>query len=166
MARGIGLTAPLMALLLLATGTAVAGGGGWSTVHPDPRLEPRVGEETLIGFTVLQHGRTPLGGLQPRVKLAHAASGARAEVLAHEAGPRGHYLARVVFPREGEWAWSVEAFEGDHPLPTLNVSPAATGASGPNWALPLSLAALGAVAALLVARPLPMPPAVWKRRVS
>jgi hypothetical protein len=119
--------AATLALVLVLPLTAHA--GGWSTVSLDsPQASYSAGQETNIGFTMLQHGQTPLGGLTPIVRLQHPGSGESLTITAVESGPRGHYVAKVVFQRAGTWQWEVNAFEGDHPMPPLEVA-AAPGAS-------------------------------------
>ena len=84
MTRSTLVAAAALAAALIAPATTLA--GGWATVGlsslPDGA---RPGEEWVVDLTVLQHGRTPLEGVQPRV-LIEAASGGTEE--AFTAGPR------------------------------------------------------------------------------
>jgi hypothetical protein len=87
----------------------------------------RAGEPTAIGFTVLQHGRSPLAGLDPApaVEARHTANGEVVRVSAVDEGSPGHYVAVLTLPSPGEWDWSVRAF-GDlaQTMPALAVGPA------------------------------------------
>jgi hypothetical protein len=107
-------------MLLLAI--SVASAGGWSIVRLDA-LVPDViaGEGTSVGFTVLRHGETPISGLQPFITALNAESGERLSFDAMPQGAAGHYVAQITFPSQGKWEWSVNAFEGEHPMPALNV---------------------------------------------
>jgi len=103
--------------------------GGWAVVVLDALPEGlRAGESVTIGFTVLQHGQTPLAGLTPvvRARLSTGGELMRAEALPE--GAAGHYTAELVFPLEGEWMWEIEAFGAAHEMPQLSVA-AALGAS-------------------------------------
>jgi len=117
--------------LLLVLGLAIpVFAGGWAVVTLDELPSNVVaGEPLTIGFTVLQHGRTPLTNLEPTVtaKLSFA------EKLVVYAGPEGkpgHYMATLTFPKEGKWEWSIQAFTMDQPMPVLTVAaPSAVSAS-------------------------------------
>jgi hypothetical protein len=107
MSRSTLVAATALAAALLAPATALA--GGWATVGlsslPDGT---RPGEEWAVDLTVLQHGRTPLEGVQPRV-IVKAESGREEETFTAEpTGRSGVYRASVVFPSAGDWAYSVD----------------------------------------------------------
>jgi hypothetical protein len=157
------------ALAALMTAPATTFAGGWATVGlsslPDGA---RTGEAWVVDLTVLQHGRTPLEGVQPRVLLT-AAGGDTKEAFAAKPTQRpGVYRARVVFPSAGEWTYSVDDdFSQVHELGTVRVAagsdrataapakpkaPAATPGSGDGvtWAEALGIAVgAGLLAALL-----------------
>jgi hypothetical protein len=96
------------ALLLAVSATAVSA-GGWATITPDARNgQPTEGQETTIGFTVLQHGQTPAGWESPTLVVTDAATGERIEVKATGQGPDGHFVAALTLPRAGTWTWQVE----------------------------------------------------------
>ena len=126
---------PLKSLLLLGlllvplAWPASALAGGWSVVAADPLpADITADAETSIGFTVLQHGRTPLSGQTPKIEAVHQ-SGERVTATATAEGAPGHYVAKIRFPKAGAWAWSVDVFEGPHMMPPLTVR--AAGAAGP-----------------------------------
>jgi hypothetical protein len=105
--------------------------GGWAVISLDELpVGVAAGEPYKIGFTVLQHGRTPMTGLYPIV----TARIAKGEVLTFSAEPEGkpgHYTAALTFPTSGEWDWSIQAFTMDLQMPTLNVAAGAASAAQP-----------------------------------
>jgi hypothetical protein len=113
--------AAALAAALVAPATTLA--GGWATVGlsslPDGA---RPGEEWVVDLTVLQHGRTPLEGVQPRL-LVKAANGEKEQAYAARPTERpGVYRARVVFPSAGEWTYSVDDdFSQVHQLGSVHI---------------------------------------------
>ena len=154
--------AALAALALPAASTA----GGWATVGLET-LPAGVdaGETWVAEATILQHGQTPLEGVNPRV-LIYDNQGGRRAFAAAPTGEPGVYRARVVFPEAGSWQVTVEdGFVQEVPLThsfgefeigaggdtAAAGPPADDGAGLAAWAaLGLSLAA-GAAAFLVVA---------------
>lgn len=134
----------LAGLLLLATPTLA---GGWAVITLDELPgEIVAGKPLEIGFTVRQHGVTPLDGLTPTVSAHH--SGANVTEGAKAQGEIGHYVAVLTFPQAGEWQWSIQAFTGSQPMPLLSVIAAPTIARGEASDLvpnnpPLLIGALG-----------------------
>jgi len=115
------------AALLLSAGAALA--GGWATVTLDPETaKPTAGETTTVGFTVLQHGKTPVGQGNVIVN----ATGPDGQVLAFRAraeGKAGHWVVDMTLPAAGTWAWSVtmpEQLEVSTHLEPLQVSGASS----------------------------------------
>src|SRR6185503_9412683 len=98
--------------------------GGWAVISLDELPAGVVaGEPYNIGFTVLQHGRTPMTDLSPTVT-ARIAKGEILTFFAEPKGKPGHYTATLTFPKDGEWEWSIQAFTMDLQMPALNVSAA------------------------------------------
>src|SRR5215210_1200668 len=97
MSRSTLVAAAALAAALLAPATALA--GGWATVGlsslPDGT---RPGEEWVVDVTVLQHGRTPLEGVRPKVLVKGEAGGPEKSFAADPTERAGVYRARVVFP--------------------------------------------------------------------
>ena len=93
------------AALMLSAGSALA--GGWATVTLDPGTnEPTAGEPVTVGFTVLQHGRTPVGQGNVIVQ----ATGPDGQVYAFPARPQGkagHWVVDMTLPSAGTWNWAV-----------------------------------------------------------
>ena len=96
--------------------------GGWAVITLDELPSNVVaGEPFSVGFTVLQHGRTPMTQLEPTVTAKLSAT----EKMIVDAAPQGdpgHYVASLTFPKEGNWEWSIQAFAMDQPMPTLSVA--------------------------------------------
>lgn len=115
-----------VAAALIAPATSVA--GGWATVGlsslPDG-AQPR--EAWVVDLTVLQHGRTPLEGVEPRVLIR--GDGSEQAFVAKPTARAGVYRARVVFPSAGRWTYAVDDdFSQVHELGSVRI-----GAEG-DWA--------------------------------
>jgi Cytochrome c len=121
------MTASILATLILLALVASAFAGGWATITLDQwPAQISVNEPVLIGFTVRQHGNdaTRLAGLSPTITLRNATTGESFTVEAKDEGAVGHYAASVTFPAAGAYAWSIQAFGMDQPMPELMVSQA------------------------------------------
>jgi hypothetical protein len=100
--------------LLAAAGVAslalagVAEAGCMATVGLSPLPQPGIqaGQAWVTKVKVLQHGRTPLAGARPEVRIRSAA-GRLIRFRAVATATRGVYRARVVFPAAGKWRLSV-----------------------------------------------------------
>jgi cytochrome c1 len=118
----LALTASLliMGILLIAV-PALA--GGWAVITLDELPgEVIAGQPLEIGFTVRQHGVTPMEGLTPSVHARQ--SNIEVNEQAKPQGETGHYVATMTFPQAGDWDWSVEAFTMNQPMPALSVAEA------------------------------------------
>ena len=122
----------VLALLLSLVFAVPVFAGGWAVITLDELPSNSVaGEPLRIGFTVLQHGRTPMTNLEPTVT-AGLALDEKLVVYAEPEGKPGHYVATLTFPKEGEWEWSIQAFTMDQSMPVLSVAaPGAVSASQP-----------------------------------
>lgn len=110
-------------LLLVAMFALSVSAGGWAVATLDAMPTFVAGQETTVGFTLRQHGNTLIGNMNPsEIVFRNVASGQRLAFPAPDAGPQGHYAARVTLPEPGAWAWTINSF-GQHPMPTLNVVP-------------------------------------------
>ena len=129
-------TLAIAALLAVA---APAYAGGWAVVTLDslPR-EVRAGQVLRLGFMVRQHGRTPIdndpfgnGPLKPYLVATNKDTGEALRVDARKAGPLGHFVVDVTFPRAGTWEWSITPppFEGTTFAPLTVLPAAGTGQS-------------------------------------
>jgi YtkA-like len=144
---------------------ATAGAGGWATVGFDPPPEGlQPGEPWEVDLTVLQHGRTPLEGVQPRVIVEEEAGDGQAAFQARPTDKPGVYRATVVFESAGTWTIAVDddfaathrfpgvqiGEAGAEPVGTVNAAaatPPSAGDDGPNLLLALGAAAVAALAA-------------------
>ena len=150
--------AAAVGLLALPAG---AQAGGWATVElsstPDG-LGP--GAPWNVEMTILQHGRTPLDGVEPSITLTNGATGETRTVQAKPTGRPGIYSARAVFPEAGRWTYVVDdGFSRVHDYPAVTIggpatAPASAAGDGFPWsALLVSLlAGLAAVGLVTVLR--------------
>ncbi len=129
------------AALLLSAAAALA--GGWATVIPDPAAAgPVAGATTTVGFTVLQHGKTPVGQGNVIVN----AIGPDGQVLAYKAraeGKPGHWVVEMTLPTSGSWQWSVtmpDQLEVQTALEPLQVTAASALPTAGGSAVPIILA--------------------------
>ncbi|MDX1378458.1 MAG: hypothetical protein R3307_06395, partial [Anaerolineales bacterium] len=110
-------------ILVLAIAVPVFA-GGWAIITLDELPTDVVaGEPLAVGFTVLQHGETPMTGLNPTIS-ASIYQKAKFVADAKPDGKPGHYTATLTFPTEGNWEWSIQAFTMNQKMPTLNVAAA------------------------------------------
>lgn len=103
----------LVVLFTLVSALALSGAahaGGWATVGFQPLPDGTAAGQTWASeITVLQHGRTPLGGLTPVVTIENVASREQVSFTATESDTTGVYRADVVFPSSGDWRVLVES---------------------------------------------------------
>jgi hypothetical protein len=103
----------------------VAIGGGWAATSLDPvagPLEP--GQPTEIGYTVLQHGQTPVD--VPDTAIVVRSESGTTVFPGRRSGPTGHYVATVTVPERGVVEWSLrQGWFGEQPLGSLRVGGAA-----------------------------------------
>lgn len=113
--------ATALAVALAAPATSLA--GGWATVGLSSLPEgtqPR--EVWMVDLTVLQHGRTPLEGVQPRVLIRGARGGDEKAFHAKPTERAGVYRAHVAFPSAGRWTYAVDDdFSQVHQLGSVRI---------------------------------------------
>lgn len=116
------LAAAAAAAATLVPATALA--GGWATVTLDSTpTGTRAGVPWVVTMTVLQHGKTPLAGIEPHVRISQGA--ATRTFPARPTARRGVYRARVVFPRAGTWRWVIwDGFSRTHTYTAVKIGPA------------------------------------------
>ena len=141
MRAGAAITA-LGSLLVLATGTALAGNFGEVTFIDGADGPPTAGEEREIRFELLQHGVAPIEDGRVELTVTNRETYERITVAAAYEGD-GIWAATVTFPVEGSWDLRVshQWFETSQPV-TRTVG----SAEGIAW-LPAALA-IGAFAAV------------------
>lgn len=141
----------------LALSAGNAGAGGWAVTTLDSlKAAPVAGQTTAVGYTILQHGVTPVS-LDDTFIVVRQAKGAPLRFAGRADGPTGHHVADVTFPATGTFTWTVEQGGfGPQDLGTVDVvgspSAATTTASGSNdtpLALRIGLLAATAVCAAL-----------------
>lgn len=103
-------------------GSAVAA-GGWAVSTLDELPTPTAGEPTLVGFTILQHGVTPVDlaeGVGVEITLADEST---KYFPAAGDGTPGHYVALVEFPAAERYSWSIhQGWFAEHELGQIYVS--------------------------------------------
>ncbi|MCB1002255.1 MAG: hypothetical protein R2713_01535 [Ilumatobacteraceae bacterium] len=115
---------------------------------------PRAGATEVVGFTILQHGVTPVDllaepGNEVGIELVEA-DGSVAYFPAVSEGAIGHYVATVVFEDAGDHEWSIRmGWFGSQALGTVSVSGVEASSDGSSW--PAVRIALSVLAATLVA---------------
>jgi len=138
----------LAGLLLPAAATA----GGFATVQLSslPAGTDAGGTWTPT-MTILQHGVTPLDGLQPAVRITDEA-GQIQSFTARPAGEPGTYVADVRFPTAGTWRYEIwDGFSQTHTYSPVTIGHGGD-ASFPTVPVTAGLlAAMALAGALLVA---------------
>lgn len=136
------------AALALALATPALG-GGWAVTTLDNVPDPfDAGQTYAIGYTIRQHGVTPVSVDRTEIQVTQSESGKRLAFPGVSDGPVGHYLAKVTIPAAGSWTWEVtQGPFAPQPLGTLAVSMPATAAA------PAAVATVPAPAAPLPAGP-------------
>jgi hypothetical protein len=134
MRRSLVIGAATLALLVM-TALPAAAKGGWATSTLDEPPHPQPGDTTEIGFTILQHGVTPVDVDDVAAVIRDADGDGDAQTWpAVQQGETGHYVARVTFPAEGRYDWAIhQGWFGDYELATLNVGGADPAATGSWW---------------------------------
>ena len=111
----------VLVILLLAPAVAAAGGFATAGLSSTPEgVAP--GQPWNVDITVLQHGRTPLEGISPRLEIS--SGDATREFVAKPTGEAGVYRATVVFPTAGRWGYQVfDGFNDElpHSFPAVEI---------------------------------------------
>lgn len=138
---------------------AAAAAGGFATAGLAPPPDGiQAGDTWKAEMTILQHGRTPLEGVQPSVTIRGPET---ATFPAKPTGKPGVYVANVVFPAAGTYRYEVDdGFSQVHTFAPFEVGPVTGGSGFPAWGIaPIVLggAALAGLIALLLRRRAPQP---------
>ena len=147
-----------LVVVVLAALSPAAHAGGWAVSTLDPMDPPVAGQETEVGFTIRQHGVSPVEIEDVAVAIT-GPSGAVAVFDARHDGTTGHYVATVVFD-EGQSTWEIrQGWFAPQPLGVIDVgasapseTPVAVESSSYRWPsaaralLPLAAIALAGVA--------------------
>jgi len=122
------LSTAIIAIPLTTDSTASAGGWAVSTLDEVPAPAP--GETVTVGFTIRQHGVTPVNVDDVGVAVM-GPSGAVEHFAARQEGAVGHYVADVVFGEAGMHTWAIrQGWFGDHDLGAIDTSAGRNTASG------------------------------------
>lgn len=126
----------LSALVVALASVGAAAGGGWATVGFAPLPDgTAAGEVWKPEITVLQHGRTPLGGLNPVVTITSDRD--IQTFTARETSEVGVYEADVVFPTNGDWRIVIDSGFGESNV-TYGPVTIGSGPAGEPSAFPLA----------------------------
>jgi hypothetical protein len=155
----------LLLVLAVAAVAAVtligaASAGGWATVGLSslPPAGLPANEDWPVDITVLQHGKTPLAGVTPILRIRDDGGNVVKSFTAAPTGTTGVYHATVRFPAEGSYSYEVyDGFTQYGGAQTHTFKPVAIGAADDGlpygWlAVALGLAAALAAATTLVLR--------------
>lgn len=124
-ARSRTLVAVLVALVAILGIGGTAAAGGWAVTTLDATPVPVPGEPVDVGFTIRQHGVTPIDIADGVAIEVTDADGSVQRFPAQRQGVLGHYVASVVFPTAGDFSWSViQGGFGPQDLGVLTVEPA------------------------------------------
>ena len=127
------LIATVAAAALAVPGSVAA--GGWATASlgpPDDGLQ--AGDTWNARVTILQHGRTPLSGVEPTVTIRKD-KGTTLSFPARPTSDVGVYEAEVRFPSSGTWSYEVydgfEQYGGaqTHTFGPVGIAPGSAGES-------------------------------------
>ena len=110
-----------------------ASAGGWAISTLDEVPAPAPGETVTVGFTIRQHGVTPVNIDDPGVAVGVMVTGPSGDVEffpAAQEGQVGHYVADVVFGEPGVHTWAIrQGWFADHELGTIDTSAATSSAA-------------------------------------
>jgi hypothetical protein len=145
----------LLAAVTFAAITATAHAGGWATVELGEAPTSLVADKPWkVELIVKQHGRTPLDGVMPSVRIANA-DGVVRDFRATPTGRPGSYVVEVTFPSAGEWR--TRLFDGFTDAVPHRLSPLTV--TAPGAAPQPALTAKRGTPAPAAAPPAPTPPA-------
>ena len=155
--RPIAACSALALTLLLAT-TALAGGWANAVMDTAPDEPGGPNQPVTMGFTLLQHGVTPVDWGTTQVVLTNQATGESVSFDARLQGATGHWVAEISVPADGTWSYEVRhdleiAMTGFDPIALGDAAAvsgtAATGTAATGIALQPALLMIGAFLALL-----------------
>jgi hypothetical protein len=140
---------------------AIALGGGFATAGlSSTPAGVKPGEPWNVDVTILQHGRTPMTNVKPAV-LVVGPDGVEQRFAGSRTDEPGVYRARVVFPEQGRYSYSVDdgftnAMPHNFPAVTIGGAAPTSAVAGsddlPWWPLLLLAPVLAGVGVFLVRR--------------
>jgi hypothetical protein len=145
----------LIVLVLALALPSAAAAGGWATVQLSSLpAGTKAGDTWKAELLVLQHGRTPLEGVSPVIRIN--GGGVSDEFPARPTGEPGRYTADVVFPTSGTWQWEIwDGFSQTHTYAPVTIGDGTGAGEGSFPSLPLGIAVVavaGALGLVLIAR--------------
>jgi hypothetical protein len=144
------------ALLLLLAPSALAWPDDATVQLSSTPAGTTVGQPWDVDISFVSSGQLMTANLQPVVVIREQSTGREQSFAAEPTARTGIYRARVVFPSEGDWAYTVIAHRGgasfDFPSYRIGPMPGAvpTAASTPTGTTAVYLAGLALIAALAV----------------
>ena len=128
-------TAALVALVIVAGFGSSASAGGWAIGSIDSAPDAKAGHTVDVGFTILQHGVTPVDLADDVGVEIVLVDGVVEFFPATNAGATGRYVSEVTFPAApGDYSWNLRmGWFGTHQLGTLDVASASTGDESGTW---------------------------------
>jgi hypothetical protein len=104
----IGTSMLLATMALIGLGAPALAGGFAVTTFDQLPATLHADETYHLGYTIRQHGVTPLSGLATRIVAHNPTTGESAAFVGVAQGDPGHDVAEVRFPSHGVWQWRVE----------------------------------------------------------
>lgn len=141
------------ALVVVAGPGTSASAGGWAVGSIDSIPEAAAGRTVDVGFTILQHGVTPVD-LDDDVGVEIVLGDGTVQFFpATGAGETGRYIAAVTFPSApGEYSWNLRmGWFGAQELGRLDVAPVSHGGWSGVWTWSTAGWTASALAAVLAA---------------
>ena len=146
MRRRLALAASTASILTLILATTAFAGGWANAVMDTPPDDPAgTNQPVTLGFTLLQHGETPVDWGVAQIVLTNDETGQQIVANATPSGPIGHWAAEVTLPAEGSWSYQVA--HQDLEITIMGGQPISVG--GPQAATTGGTAAIGMSPALL-----------------
>ena len=96
-----------MALTLILATSALAGGWAQAIMDSPPDDPGGANQPVTIGFTLLQHGVTPVDWGTAKVVLTNEATGQSVTTDARPQGAVGHWVAEISVPAAGTWSYTI-----------------------------------------------------------
>ena len=131
------LISSMLSIVVVMFAAGAASAGGWAVTTLDEVPTPTANQTVDVGFTIRQHGVTPVNPDGEVGIVLRADNGSELFFPAEPTGPAGHYVAEVNFPEAGSWTWAVrQGWFAEQILGPIEVAsgPARTAeASGYRW---------------------------------
>jgi hypothetical protein len=96
-----------LALTLILATSALAGGWAQAIMDSPPDEPGGANQPVTIGFTLLQHGVTPVDWGTAKVVLTNDATGQSIIADARPQGAVGHWVAEIGVPATGTWTYAI-----------------------------------------------------------